>query len=178
MNKPRSKSNTRRRFRGFQRTSGLLQDQIRKVSESRGFAVSRLLTHWVDIVGAETAAIAMPVKVGYSRGGIGATLTILTTGSHAPMLQTDLPKIRDKVNACYGYAAISRIHITQTATTGFAEGKVAFTPVKVAAPKEPDPRINKIVGQTAAGVDNSQLRQALEELGRNIFIKSVPTKGS
>ena len=178
MNKPRSKSNARRRYRGFQRTSGLLQDQIRKVGESRGFAVSRLLTHWVDIAGAETAAMAMPVKVGYSRGGIGATLTLLTTGSYAPLLQVELPKIREKVNACYGYAAISHIHITQTAATGFAEGQVAFTPAKVAAPKELDPRISKIVGQTAAGVDNSQLRQALEELGRNIFIKSVPTKGS
>ena len=44
-----------RRVRGFEATSGLLKDQIRKVGESRGFAVARLLTHWPEIAGEEMA---------------------------------------------------------------------------------------------------------------------------
>ncbi len=44
-----------RRMRGFERTSGLLQDRIRKAGETRGFAVARLLTHWAEIVGEEIA---------------------------------------------------------------------------------------------------------------------------
>ncbi len=48
-----------------------------------------------------------PVKVGYPREGLGATLTLLTRAADAPMVQMQLPVIKDKVNACYGYAAIS-----------------------------------------------------------------------
>ena len=91
--------NQKRRGRGFEPAAGLLKDRIRAVGESRGFAVSRLLTHWAEVVGDEIAAMALPVKVGYGREGLGATLTLLTTGASAPLLQMQLPKIRDKVNA-------------------------------------------------------------------------------
>jgi hypothetical protein len=40
-------------------------------------------------------------------------LVILTTGAQAQMLEMQLPQLREKVNACYGYNAISRIRITQ-----------------------------------------------------------------
>ena len=75
-----------RRMRGFERASGLLSTRIREVGEKRGFAVSRLLTHWAEIVGADVAAVARPVNVSYGRS-IGATLTVLTTGAQAPMLE-------------------------------------------------------------------------------------------
>jgi len=155
--------------KGFKRTSGLLQGQIRRVGESRGFAVSRLLTHWAEIVGEETARAALPVKVGYSQGGMGATLTVLTTGAQAPMLQADIPRIRDKVNACYGYAAISRIRITQTAPTGFAEGQVAFEPARKPVAASPDPKVISAAKDFAAPVANDDLRTALEVLGANIL---------
>ncbi|MEP2782649.1 MAG: DciA family protein [Pseudoruegeria sp.] len=160
-----------RRKRGFERTSGLLQSHIRKATESRGFAVTRLLTHWEEIVGKDVASMAHPVKVGYGRGGFGATLTILTKGAYAPMLQSQLPAIKEKVNACYGYAAISRIHVTQTAPTGFAEGQVQFQ----SAPKKerlgPTPEIKARAHETTADVGDSGLRAALDALGANIITK-------
>ena len=112
--------------RGFKRTASVLSGEIRRAGESRGFAVSRLLTHWAEIAGEEIAAIAQPVKVGYGRGGLGATLTVLTTGAQAPMLEMQKETLRERVNAVYGYNAISRVHITQTAPTGFAEGQAQF----------------------------------------------------
>ena len=72
--------------KGFKRTNSLLSQQIRKASETRGFAQSRLLTHWAEIAGEATAAISRPVEVSYGRKeGIGATLTLLTTGANAPV---------------------------------------------------------------------------------------------
>ena len=47
---------------------------------------------------------------------MGATLTLLTTGANAPMLEMQKEKLRQKVNAVYGYNAISRVRIT-----GFVE---------------------------------------------------------
>ena len=114
--------------KGFKRTATLLSDRIRSASESKGFAQSKLLTHWAEIAGADVASIARPVEVSYGRGGMGATLTLLTTGAQAPMLEMQKEQLRAKVNAIYGYNAISRVRITQTAATGFAEGPSRFRP--------------------------------------------------
>lgn len=158
--------------RGFKRTGSLLNDQIRKAGETRGFAVSRVLTHWEDIVGPDMAAIARPVKVGYGRGGFGAALTVLTTGAQAPMLEMQKEQLRAKVNGVYGYNAISKIHITQTAPIGFSDGQVAFRyAVNTQAPISVAPEHVADAKQTASGVENDDLRAALERLGRNVLAK-------
>ncbi|MDJ0630655.1 MAG: DUF721 domain-containing protein [Rhodobacter sp.] len=159
---------TPRRMRGFERASGLLQSRICKAGETRGFAVARLLTHWAEIVGEDTARAARPVKVSYGQGGFGATLTVLTTGAQAPMLQADLPRIKERVNACYGYAAIARIRITQTAPTGFAEGQAAFKPADAPLPQA-DRATREAAQRVAAPVRDDGLRHALEELAENVL---------
>lgn len=167
----------RRHSRGFEPASGLLKDRIRTAGEARGFAVSRLLTQWAEVVGADIAAMALPVKIGYGRDGFGATLTLLTTGASAPLLQMQLPKIREKVNACYGYNAISRVIVTQTAPTGFAEGQVAFTPAAKPAPAPADPDLRQKATATADGVRDPGLRAALEALGEKVLSRPRQTKG-
>jgi hypothetical protein len=159
--------------KGFKRTATLLTERIRQAGESRGFAVSRLLTQWPEVVGDDIAAIARPVTVGYGRGGFGATLTVLTTGAQAPMLEMQKEKIREKVNAVYGYNAISRVRITQTAATGFAEGQAQFeTRPKPTAPKQPDQATVQAAQGYASRVENENLRQALEVLGENVLSKA------
>ena len=163
--------------RGFKRTSAVLDAQIRRTGESRGFAVSRVLTHWAEIVGEDIAGIARPVEVSYGRSGFGATLTVLTTGAQAPMLEMQKEKLRAKVNAAYGYNAISRVRLTQTAPTGFAEGQAVFAaaPAKGADPA-PDPAIVAEAAQTAGPVRDGDLRAALERLGRNVFTRLETNK--
>ena len=161
--------------RGFTRTSSLLQKRIRHASESRGFSESRLLTHWAEIAGADIAEIARPVTVSYGRHGLGASLTVLTTGAQAPMLEMQKEKLRERVNAVYGYNAISRIRITQTAPTGFAEGQVDFDHrQKNSSPPAPDPAFRAKAEQLVAPVADSSLRNALEALGQNILSKPKP----
>ena len=92
---------------GFARTSKLLEDKIRRAGETRGFAVTRLLTHWDEIAG-DMATMARPVDVKYGRSGFGATLTLLTTGPMAPLVEMQKESLREKVNAVYG---LSLIHI-------------------------------------------------------------------
>ena len=75
-----------KRRAGFRRTSILVEQKLRAAGESRGFAITRLLTHWSEIVGAQVAQICTPVKVSYAQKGFGATLVILTTGAQAQML--------------------------------------------------------------------------------------------
>lgn len=158
--------------RGFARTSGLLEQRIRKASETRGFAQSRLLTHWDEVAGMDIASIARPVEVKYGRQGFGATLTLLTTGANAPILEMQKEQIRAKVNTVYGYNAISRVRITQTAPTGFAEGQVQFARPAAKAKPAPDPSMVKAAQTLAAPVENDDLRKALEALGQNVFTKA------
>lgn len=157
-----------RRGRGFERASGLLAPRIRKAGEGRGFAVARVLTHWAEIVGSELAAMARPVKVSYGREGFGATLTLLCPGAAAPLVQMRLPEIRDKVNACYGYAAISHLKVTQTAAEGFAEAPAEFAQ----APKAPSPDAVAAAREAAGEVDDPGLKEALEALGRNVLSRN------
>ncbi|PJJ85549.1 hypothetical protein CLV77_0068 [Brevirhabdus pacifica] len=174
---PRDNRASRTFGRGFRQAAGFVQPQIRTAGESRGFAVTRLLTHWVEIVGEEMAAMARPVEVGYSRsGGLGATLTVLTTGAMAPMLEMQKETLREKVNACYGYSAISRIRITQTAPIGFAEGQVSFDHApKAGQDTTPDPEIAQEAHRTVRPITDQGLRQALEALGRNVLSKRKTT---
>ncbi|WOI56156.1 DUF721 domain-containing protein [Palleronia sp. LCG004] len=154
--------------KGFQRTSTLVERQIRKAGESRGFATSRILTRWAEIVGPDMAAIARPVNVTHARSGLGATLTVLTTGAQAPMLEMQKDRLRERVNACYGYQAIARIRITQTAPTGFAEGAAQFGHAPKPQPKA-DPAITEAARRNAAPVTDPDLRAALERLGANVL---------
>ena len=99
-------STAKRRYsRGFTQAGGLVDSRIQKAGASRGFANVRLLTHWEEIVGVEIARIAKPQKVSYARKGFGAKLTLLAKPAHAPELQMQLPRIKERVNASYGYRA-------------------------------------------------------------------------
>jgi hypothetical protein len=168
--KPTPQPSPTRRMRGFEAASGLVKDPVRAAGEQRGFAVTRLLTHWPDVVGNDLATITRPVKVGYTRDGMGATLTVLVSSAMAPIVQMQLPAIRDKVNAVYGYAAISRISLTQTAPSGFADGQAEFI-VAPKVKKAPDPAIIVQAAETAAPVQDAGLRAALEALAQNILTR-------
>lgn len=177
MAKARDPQTPIRRERGFEPASRLLVERIRTAGESRGFAVSRLLTQWPEIAGEELSRITRPVKISYGREGFGATLTLLTTGAVAPMVEMRKEQLREKVNAVYGYSAIARILLTQTASSGFAEGQAQFTHAPK-APPAPDPAVVARAAETAAPIKDDGLRAALETLARNVLTRRKPKEGA
>ncbi len=165
-------THSHKRGRGFARAAKLVAPRVRDAGASRGFAVTRLLTHWSEIAGQDVAGVARPVEVSYGRGGLGATLTLLTTGAQAPMLEMQKEPLRQRVNAAYGYAAIACIRITQTAPTGFAEGQADFTPAPTRqALTQPNGELVARASHVVAGVENEGLKAALETLGANILAR-------
>lgn len=161
-----------RRQRGFEAAALLVADRIRAAGQSRGFAIARLLTHWEEVVGPEIARIARPQKVGQAarRGdaALGATLTLLVSPAHAPVVQMQIPRIRERVNACYGHAAIGRILLTQTGgmAFGLSEAPAAFSP----APRAPEDIIPD--GPALAlteGIADPGLRDALARLATRVM---------
>jgi hypothetical protein len=158
------------RRHGFTRAASLVEKRIRAASESRGFAVARVLTRWDEVAGPDLAALCTPVGITWGKGAMGATLTVLTTGPKAPMLEMVKDRLRDRVNAAYGHRAVHHVRITQTAATGFAEPKAGF----VHAPG-PAPRAAERAEQAAAGITDTELRLALAALGANVLSKSGKT---
>lgn len=165
----RSDSPGSRRKRGFEAAASLMSRRVQKAAEGRGFAVSRLLTHWPEIAGAQLAAMTRPVRISHSRGGFGATLTLLTTGPVAPMVEMQLPQLRERVNACYGYNAIQRIVLTQTAASGFAEGQAQFAHAPATRPAPaPDPAAQDAARQVGARFEDPVLAEAMARLALNV----------
>ena len=160
----------------FKRTSELLKRRIKEASEGRGFSETRLITHWSTFVGIGLSEKTYPVKISFASGGLGATLTILTTGPHALELEMLKHQIKDKVNAAYGYNAVARIKITQTAETSFEFAKVNGNT------EEHDSNTNLTVvhnsvkaSEQVEGVENKELREALAELEEKVVTKSTKT---
>ncbi|MBF9058501.1 DUF721 domain-containing protein [Rhodobacterales bacterium HKCCSP123] len=165
---PKETQPPRRRMRGFETAAALLSREMKALAEKRGFGEAKLLTHWPEIVGEDLAAIARPVKITYGRG-FGGTLVVLTTGANAPVLEMQKERIIDRVNATYGYRAVAHVHVTQTAPTGFAEGRVAFRPAPPEAPAKPDPARLARALQAAEGIEDEGLKQALARLAENVL---------
>lgn len=165
--RPTSNQTPRRRRRGFEPAAKLLSQRVQKAAEGRGFAVSRLLTHWPEIAGEALAAMTRPVRISHGRGALGATLTLLTTGATAPLVEMQLPQLRERVNACYGYNAIQKIVLTQTAASGFAEGRASFTHA-APQPAPPSPQSNARAQGIAARFDDPDLASAMARLTLNL----------
>lgn len=165
-----------RRMRGFEPAFGLMAREVRTAGESRGFAVAKLLTHWEEVAGKDLASVTRPVKVGYGREGMGASLTLLVRGAAAPMVEMQKEVLRERVNAVYGYNAIVRILLTQTAATGFAEGQAQFLEAPK-APQAPDPKLVAEAQQKAKDIADDGLRAALERLGQNILTRQKAAEG-
>jgi len=163
----------RRRMRGFEAASQLVAHRVRAVGETRGFAVARLLTNWAEVVGPEIAAHARPVKISHGKG-FGATLALLVPGARAPLIAMQLEQIRERVNACYGFNAVARITLTQTAPTGFAdasgfaEEQAAFARPGQPATK-PDPAQAARADEVAQGFEDPQLSAAMRQMALNIM---------
>lgn len=151
------------RARGFFSASDYAKGAVRKAGSSRGFAETRLLTRWAEIAGADAAEICRPVKVSYARGGMGATLIVWCEGARAPEVEMLKPRLIERVNAAYGYNAVSRIHISQSEKP----------PERHAGPAAPHlrpltAREEAQVEDAVAGIADPGLREALRRLGQNV----------
>ena len=122
----------------------------------RGFTEPALLTGWRAIVGDEAGDRSVPIKVAFPRGSRTAgTLHVRVEGAYATELQHNAPRIVERINGFYGYAAIARLALHQ----GPVERKAGQRAVpKPAAGRAP----------TVEGIDNLGLREALQGLGAAI----------
>lgn len=157
----------KRKSRGFEPISSFAQDSLRTFALKRGFAITRLMSDWPAIVGSDIAAFTEPVKISHTHKEMGATLTLLTPGARGPILQMQVPQIIERVNSCYGFDAIEKIKFVQTSAV---MPRRRGTGGSWSAPEVTEDDVNK-ANLAARGIQDDELRAALESLGRRIFAR-------
>ena len=95
-------------------TSEFLADAFKK----QGFAATELVTRWKDIVGADIAAHAEPVKLQWPREVNGepaepATLVLRVEGPVSIEIQHQSAVILERINRFFGWQAVGRITLRQ-----------------------------------------------------------------
>jgi hypothetical protein len=134
-----------------------MADAFRK----QGFAASELVTRWKDIVGAEIAAHAEPVKLQWPREvngepGEPATLVLRVEGPVSIEIQHQSAVILERINRFFGWQAVGRIALRQAPLS---------RPKVNAAPPKLDAAEVARVESTLRAVTDDELRAALSRLG-------------
>ena len=155
MNKPRSQPKS---------LGQLVGKTIADALARQGFASTGVVTHWPEIVGAEIADHAEPMRMIWPRrvhedDPDPATLVLRVEGPVALEIQHLSGVIIEKVNRFFGFRAVGRIQIRQAPLARREKKK---------PPPAPDP---EVVARMAAGmgdIADDGLRDALARLGATL----------
>lgn len=163
----------RRRPRGGPRAIGAFVERaLDKAARARGFATTALLSDWRAIAGADLARYTMPDRIIWPRRrddwdgdeadsprarghkGDGATLVLRIEGPRAIEVQHRAAQILERINAYFGYRAVTDMR--------FLQAPIA----RVARPKStPKPPLPAYALPKSAGIQHAGLARALGRLG-------------
>jgi len=100
----------------------LVPQLMRPAFEKFGFPAAALLTDWSAVAGSELAAFTAPERLKWPRRGEGpesegadkgATLLLRVSGARALEVEQMRPRLIERINAAFGYRAVSNIRIIQ-----------------------------------------------------------------
>ena len=147
------------RLNKMRRLSTMIEPMVAPSANERGFAISRLISHWHDIVG-DTAAWCRPTDIHFPRGSRNnGTLKLQITSGRGPQAQAMSAQIVDQVNAAFGYQAVGRITLVQNLPPSTPK-----TPPKKPATISDAPDIWTL-DEKLKHIKSPELRAALRRLG-------------
>lgn len=144
--------------------SALLAGVFNDAFKKQGFASRELVTRWSEIVGADIAAYAEPLKIQWQRPAEGqpeipATLILRVEGPRALEIQHSSTVILERVNRFFGWSAVGKIALRQAPLSRPARRKTKKPPSEAAIAEE---------ARELDTVDDDNLRTALARLGASI----------
>jgi hypothetical protein len=144
--------------------SALLSTVFNDAFAKQGFASRELVTRWAEIVGADIATYAEPLKIQWHRPVEGqpeepATLILRVEGPRALEIQHSSTVILERVNRFFGWSAVGKIALRQAPLSR----RVAVKRLKKA-----DPQAVARESEQLKGVEDEGLRAALARLGATI----------
>ncbi|WP_114394325.1 DUF721 domain-containing protein [Oleisolibacter albus] len=145
---------------GPQRLGRTLTAVAGKALGKNGLAFGALLTDWASIVGSRLAEQTSPLKLVFPAGKREEAVMHLRVSSPAALLlQHEEPQLIERINAYMGWRAVARLKLVHG-------GPALKSKSYVVPPKRITPQQEKSIAATAATVEDPDLREALERLGR------------
>jgi hypothetical protein len=152
-----------KRRRGAQPLSSLIPRAARAALRKHGFAKTEIVSRWPLIVGRGLAAHCAPERLAYAANQPGGgTLHLRAEGGFALELQHLEPMILERINTYYGYRAVARLVIKQGPLPARRAPRRRKT-VRLTPAQE------RALAKTLAATRDEDLRQALADLGRQVF---------
>ena len=150
-----------RRYTGLRAVAGPLSAVTRPIFRRRGLATVAIAREWPSIVGAELARQTIPERYAPDRQG-GGTLSLRVAGGWATQVQHLEPQIVERINAFFGYRAVSRLALRQgpIPASQSRPGDRAATPA--------DPASKQAILARVAAIRDPDLREALGRLAEAV----------
>lgn len=167
----RKKDDTR--YAGTRPLAALIPGLARKAVGKRGFMDARILNEWPQIVGEDLARHAHPDRLSFPRGRRDAgTLHIRAEGPMATELQHLERIVVDRINAHFGYRAVSGIKLLQAPPTRTSERRAKAAPAKKPLPPA-DPGDLSALKKRLDSVEDPDLRAVLERIGEAVLRRNA-----
>ena len=137
-------------------------DQVTRPAFGRhGFAGGALVVDWPAIVGSAVASHTLPVRIKFPpKDRTEGTLMVkVDSGAFAVEMQHLEPLILERINGYFGWKAVARLRLLQ--------GPLPEPPKRAAIPAAPPPASATLAARLAE-VEDPELREVLERLGRRL----------
>ena len=155
-----------RKNHGLLAISQTVMPLVKKALGKKGLVEADVLLDWEKIAGAELAVCSQPERIEFKKDqrNEGILHLRVSSGAHALEIKHKEKIILEKINAYFGYKAVAGLRIMQSPEF-LAQQNVEVKDNKaVVSPEE-----ESYIRQLAIGVENNELRETLERLGKNII---------
>jgi hypothetical protein len=132
-----------------------------KALGKKGQAFGALLCEWSTIMGPDLGARTTPCKLAFPAGRQeGATLHLRAHGAAALEIQHAEPQLLERINAFFGYQAVSRLRLVQAPPSAPPRPSWRRRPLGAAEEAQ--------IRSAVSGIEDEGLREAMAGLGRAI----------
>ena len=159
-----------RRLYDLKPMDAVLSPLARRMLGDKAFVEADILRGWKDVVGEDLAEFSKPLRVDFKRGERQGGVLVLQVASGAMALELQLKEkiVLGKVNAYFGYEAVSRIKIMQNLELA----KDTKQPTDNLEKKLVTVSQQNYIKQQVEGIKNTSLAQSLCNLGCAILKES------
>ena len=169
MTKEKTANEEKRTASGLNTLASETMPLLRRILGRKGMMAADVLAFWEQIAGEELAAFTFPEKIGF-RGKErqnGVLQVAAANGAFALELQHREKFVLEKVNAFFGYKAVSELRIRQSGGVSFRRGRQINQPEfkKILVSGEEQNYIEQLTG----GLNDGDLKDSLIRLGKCVL---------
>jgi len=155
-----------RKTKGLSSISNSILPFAKQILGKKGFVEIDILTNWETIIGKELSAYTLPQRIDFKKDqrNNGILHLEVPAGAFAVEVKHKENLILERINAYFGYNAVSSLKIIQNNSLSIADTK---TPAKqnksLVSPEE-----ENYIKSLGEDIENPRLKEILTKLGLNI----------